>query len=175
MTNYTFQKRIRTIWNNACQSYEAGEREPSKMVSHEDILELQSIGLNAIDLFDAVDDNHRYGGDPDFETFLLVSSVRRDYFFQVQKKVPSDKLITVESLPAKTDAVQGVSWLPRIYDKAIAKIKGELPPEIMFGCAGDRGFLQAFDIAPADMLRAAWSFEGDAGAFFDWVISHTKS
>jgi hypothetical protein len=62
MTNYTFQKTIRTIWNNACQSYEAGEREPTKMVSHEDILELQSIGLNAIDLFDAVDDNHRYEG-----------------------------------------------------------------------------------------------------------------
>jgi hypothetical protein len=172
MSNYTYHKKLKTIWENACANYSKGEREASKMVSPDEIEWIESIGLNQYDLFDAVDDFNRYEGDPDFETFLLVSSVRRDYFIEVQKGEPTGNQITTESLPAKTDAVKGVVWLPRIYDKAVAKIKGELNPDIMFGCAGDRKFLKEYDIHPADMLRAAWQFEHDPEAFFDWVIAH---
>lgn len=171
MNHYTYHIELKKIWNNACKSYQHGEREPSKMVSPDEIAYLESIGLNQQDLFDAVDDNQRYDGDPDFETFLLVSAVRRDYFIEKQQCKSSGNLIVVDDLPAKTDSVRGIEWLPRIYPKAVAKIRGELPPEIMYGCGGDRRFLKACNIHPADMLRAAWQFEDDKEAFYDWVVS----
>ncbi|MDH3769382.1 MAG: DUF5069 domain-containing protein, partial [Nitrospirota bacterium] len=50
----------------------------------------------------------------------------------------------------------GFRRLPRIIAKARAKLKGELPAEIMFSCGTDRPFLKKVGIAPEDFLKTVW-------------------
>jgi hypothetical protein len=59
--------------------------------------------------------------------------------------------------------------------KAYAKLKGELPAETMYGCGGDRNFFKNNNIHPADFLRAAWAYEGDASKLIDWVVAQRSS
>ena len=170
MKDYTFQERLKKIWQEAVNSYQKGNRNPDNYFSASTLKELGSIGLNKIDVYDHVED-YVSEGEPDFETFLLVSSVRRDYLFFMQAGVKSTKLIDINSLPAKDAMVNGIVWLPRIMQKAWAKLRGELPPEIMYGCGGDRRFFKEYNIHPADFLRAAWAYEKDELKLIDWVIS----
>jgi hypothetical protein len=74
------------------------------------------------------------------------------------------------SLPAKTDAVRGIAWLPRLLPKARAKLRGELPPSLMYGCGGDRRFFREHNILPAEFLALTWRHESDPAAIVDWVI-----
>jgi hypothetical protein len=46
----------------------------------------------------------------------------------------------MDKLPAKTEALDGIVWLPRIIPKAKAKLRGEMPDDLMYGCGGDRSF-----------------------------------
>lgn len=108
------------------------------------------------------------------ETFVLVQAVRRDYFFTAQHGKWSQTTIEVDSLPAKTDAVRDIEWLPRLIGKARAKLRGEMPTTLMYCCGGDRRFFKAHDIHPADFLRAAWAYEDDDDKLIDWVISRSS-
>ena len=170
MKNYSYQEKLREIWQEAVTNYQKGNRNPDSYFSASSLEELGSIGLSKIDVYDYVED-YVSEGEPDFETFLLVSSVRRDYLFFVQAGKKSTKLIDSSSLPAKDAMINGVVWLPRIMHKAWAKLRGELPPETMYGCGGDRRFFKKHDIHPADFLRAAWAFEDDESKLIDWVLS----
>jgi len=49
--------------------------------------------------------------------------VRRDYLTVVQKGKTSDKTVDPSDLPAKTAAVEGIVWLPRLIAKARAKLR----------------------------------------------------
>ncbi|HKK18672.1 MAG TPA: DUF5069 domain-containing protein, partial [Opitutales bacterium] len=69
------------------------------------------------------------------------------------------------------DEVQGIVWLPRLMPKALAKIRGELPPETMYGCGGDRKFFKEHDIHPAEFLRATWAYENESERLVEWVVS----
>ncbi len=170
MDHYTYQKTLKTIWEGAVAKYEAGNREPDSYFDAATLAELASIGLNTMDVYDAAED-FVSGGDPDFETFLLVSAARRDYFLTAQEGKASDKVLDSASLPAKTDSAKDIVWLPRIMPKAWAKLRGELPPETMYGCGGDRRFFKENKIHPADFLRAAWAYEDDAAKLIDWVVA----
>ena len=170
MKNYSYQKKLKKIWQEAVTRYQKGDRNPDNYFSTSTLKELDSIGLNKIDVYDYVED-FVSEGEPDFETFLLVSSVRRDYFLFMQAGIKSTKLIDSNSLPAKDAKVNGIVWLPRIVQKAWAKLRGELPPEIMYGCGGDRHFFREHNIHPADFLRAAWTFEKDESKLIKWVIT----
>ena len=48
----------------------------------------------------------------------------------------------MSELPLKTDAVDGIAWLPRLMVKARLKLRGEMPSDLMYGCGGDRPFLR---------------------------------
>ncbi|MFT5837141.1 MAG: hypothetical protein ACI9ZV_000645, partial [Candidatus Azotimanducaceae bacterium] len=74
-----------------------------------------------------------------------------------------------------TDEVKGIVWLPRIMPKALAKLRGELPPETMYGCGGDRRFFKTNNIHPAEFLRAAWAYQDDQGKLIDWVVARKSS
>jgi len=73
-------------------------------------------------------------------------------------------------LPPKTDAVRGIEWLPRLLPKARAKLRGELPPSLMYCCGGDRRFFKAHDIYPAEFLSLVWRHGPDDAAIVDWVV-----
>ncbi|MFT6794842.1 MAG: hypothetical protein ACJAR1_002858, partial [Rubritalea sp.] len=97
-------------------------------------------------------------GVPSESTALLLASVRRDYFLVAQEGLPSDKEITRDSLPSFGETLADITYLPRIIAKARAKLKGELDPDVMYGCGGDRKFLKDHgNIPPADFLRNVWA------------------
>ena len=76
-----------------------------------------------------------------------------------------------QTLPAKTDEARGIAWLPRIIPKAKAKLRGELPPDTMFCCGGDRNFFRTNDIHPSEFLRVVKDAGDDEETIIDWVVS----
>jgi hypothetical protein len=62
-----------------------------------------------------------------------------------------------------------MTYLPRILAKGRAKLRGELHPDVMFGCGGDRNFLSKHGgIHPADFLRHIWAAGDDDQKLADW-------
>ncbi|MFN7139254.1 MAG: hypothetical protein ACK4UN_07945, partial [Limisphaerales bacterium] len=55
-------------------------------------------------------------------------------------------------------------------EKAKAKLRGEMPPELMFGCGGDRPFLKSVNIELSEFLRLVWSAEDDTQKIVNYVI-----
>jgi hypothetical protein len=174
MNHYTYQATLKSIWNEAVAKYESGNHEPKGFFDEATLATLASLGLNTMDVYDYAED-FVTRGEPDFETFLMVCEARRDYFLTVQKGKDSEKQLDSSTLPAKTDEIEGIVWLPRIMPKAIAKLRGELPPETMYGCGGDRKFFKENNIHPSEFLRAAWSYEQDLDKLVEWVVTRAKS
>ena len=170
MQNYTWPITLREIFNRAVQSYRSGNHKPATLFGEDDKAFLSAIGCTTQELFDFVEDFARYG-EPEFETVLLITAARRDYFLVIQKGKPSGKVIDMDSLPAKSAKLAGMEWLPRIIVKARAKLRGEMPPELMYGCGGDRPFLRGVNIEPADFLRFVWSAGDDDQKIVDYVLS----
>jgi len=139
--NDTWSAAFEAVWNRGIAAWQAGRRAPATMFDAADVAFLAGIGCTAQELFDFVDDFLRYG-EPDFATTLAVTSTRRDYFYQVLHQAPATRKATMESLPPKSAAVDGIAWLPRLIVKARLKLRGEMPDDLMYGCAGDRPFLR---------------------------------
>jgi hypothetical protein len=155
MQHYDWTQKFRQCYDKAVNLYEQGNRDSATFFNKEETAFLASIGYTAQELYDFVDDWCRYN-EPSFADAALVAAARRDYFLVVQNSQPTGKTISVDSLPSKEAELAGVVWLPRIIAKARAKLAGEMPGELMFGCGGDRKFLKSVDIHPADFLRVVW-------------------
>jgi len=169
MAAINWTKDLRAIYDKACAKYRAGEQLTDSFFDPADSAFLALIGLRPINVFDHVEDLAKYG-QPDWETFLLVAAARRDYFLHIQRgKWPADR-IEESSLPAKTDSIGGVEWLPRIARKAVCFLDGSLCEDIMYGCGGDRQFLAKFDVHAADFLRIAWAEHGDPAK----ILAHIR-
>jgi len=175
MLHNNYPTRLKAIWDEAIAKYQSGNREADTFFDDASLAELASIGLNPMDVYDPVED-HLSGADIDFSTFLLISDARRDYFLNKQNGLQSTNILDSSLLPAKDLAERGIVWLPRIMPKAIAKLRGELPPETMYGCGGDRRFFATNNIHPAEFLRATWAYEDEPDKLIDWVeVRHTAS
>jgi hypothetical protein len=166
--NYNWPKTFRELFEDGLDAYRAGRCDAQTMFSPEQVEFLESIGANPQEIFDFVEDTF-HGGDPGFETSLLVTAVRREYFLSVQKAQRSGRLIDMAALPAKGAELDGIEWLPRIIEKARAKLRGEMPPELMYGCGGDRGFLREHGIHAADFLREVWAAGDDTRRILEFV------
>ncbi|MEM1222638.1 MAG: DUF5069 domain-containing protein [Verrucomicrobiota bacterium] len=173
MNHYNYQKRLKEIWRQAVSLYEAGNRDPETYFDSEVLGDLNSIGLNVMDVYDYAED-YISSKDPDFETFLMICEARRDYFFAEQEGIPSQKILDTSKIPAKTDDIRGIVWLPRIIPKALAKLKGELPSDTMYCCGGDRRFFKTNQIHPAEFLRAAWAWQDTPEKLVDWVEARAQ-
>jgi hypothetical protein len=77
-------------------------------------------------------------------------------------------------LPAKDSEIEGIRWLPRIIPKARAKLRGELPPETMFCCGGDRHFFHHNNIHPSEFLGIVRRAGEDDQKIIDWVVQRVK-
>ena len=168
MDNYRWPKTFRELFDDALNAYRAGRRDATTMFEAGQKEFLAALGASAPEIFDFVEDNF-HGGDPSFETALLITAVRRDYFLIVQQGRPSAQVIDMEALPAKSAALDGIEWLPRIIEKARAKLRGEMPPELMYCCGGDRAFLREHGIHPADFLREVWAAGDDTKRLVNYV------
>lgn len=174
MDHYNYQQILKTIWEGAVAQYKEGNRTPDSYFDATTLAQLASFGLNTMDVFDYAEDFVN-GGEPDFETFLMICEARRDYFLTVQAGKPSKERLDNKTLPAKDSEAEGIVWLPRIIPKALGKLRGELPPETMYCCGGDRKFLKTNNIHPAEFLRAAWAYENDESQLINWVLARKSS
>jgi hypothetical protein len=127
-----------------------------------------------MDIFDYVED-WVCEGTPDLATFLLIHDIRRDYFIEEQKRIPSLEILDSQTLPGKTDLLEGIVWLPRVIKKAKAKLRGQLPADTMFCCGGDRAFFANNDIHPAEFLRIIRKSGTDDQLIANWVLERINS
>lgn len=170
MSHYDFATEFRALYDHAVQRYASGIQAAGGLFDEREQAFLTANGITAQHLFDYAEDHHGYGGEPGFERALAIEAVRRDYFLNVQLGRSSGKVLDESSLPAKTAALRGIEWLPRILPKARAKLRGELPASIMYCCGGDRQFLKQHDIFPAEFLTLVWRHDGDEAAIVEWVV-----
>lgn len=174
MKHYDFAEELRILWEKACARYARGQRDAGTYFAAEELAFLAANGLTAQHLYDYAED-FTGGGEPAWGTALAIELVRRDYFLNVQAGKASTSVLDEAALPAKTAAVQGIEWLPRIIPKTRAKLRGELPPSLMYCCGGDRRFFKTHDIHPAEFLSLVWRHERADAAVIDWVVRRSKA
>jgi Domain of unknown function (DUF5069) len=170
MHHYTFPAKFRTLHDQAVARYGAGLRGAEAFFNAEEKAWLAANGIAPQHVYDYAEDFHGYDGEPGVENALGIELVRRDYFLNVQGGRPSATVLDAATMPAKADTVRGIGWLPRLLPKARAKLRGEMPPSMMYGCGGDRGFFKAQNILPAEFLALVWRHENDDNAIIDWVV-----
>lgn len=168
-SNYTWDAEFLALFDRCMAQYRAGNRDFTRYYSGDDSAFLAAIGCKPREFFDFVED-HADGGDPTPATALLVAAVRRDFFLTIQKGRASPRQLNADDLPPKDDnSLGGIPWLARIVAKARAKLHGELHPDIMYGCGGDRAFLERHNVHPADFLRALWAAGDDDSKLLEWL------
>lgn len=166
-------ENLAEIWHRAVNLYESGHQNADEFPIEKDLSFLQSLGMNKMDVFDFAED-WVCEGEPDLTSFLLIHEHRRDYFWEVQNRIESTRRLDPTSLPAKDSEIEEIRWLPRIIPKAKAKLRGELPPETMFCCGGDRNFFHHNRIHPAEFLGAVRRAGDDDQKIIDWVVQKVK-
>ncbi len=165
----TWNEQFLDLYRRCLEKYRGGNKDFETYYSEHDLAFLASIGYKPRELFDFVEDAAEEGV-PAESTALLIASVRRDFFHVVQDKEKSEKEISADDIPAKSEELDGMAYLPRIIAKARAKLAGELHPDLMFSCGGDRGFLKDHgNIHAADFLRHVWACGKDAQSIADFI------
>lgn len=167
MSHYDWSAEFKRVYHEGAARYRAGQTSQGKMFGEENLEFLRSIGCSAQELFDFIEDGVRYG-EPSYEDALLVTSVRREYFIHVLKGQSGGPVAEMSSLPAKSAAVDGIAWLPRLIVKARLKLLGTMPDDLMYGCGGDRPFLRRMNVPLADFLRVVWANWDNVGAVIDF-------
>jgi hypothetical protein len=167
-TATTWQPVFTQLFHTATERYRAGHQQAAGLVDDEGRQFLDSIGYTEQEFFDFVEDFAK-GGEPTLETALAIAAVRREYFLQEQHGKRSTKTIVMADLPSKDATIEGIGWLPRILPKAEAKLRGEMPPELMYGCGGDRKFFRTNGIDPSEFLRQVWKANGRNEDVVAWV------
>ena len=155
-----WQDRFREIYDQAVANYKEGVRKLDHMFSADTAAFLASLGITPQELYDFVEDWCEVG-EPSFETVLEITAVRYQFFLQEQRGTASSTVRPVNSFPSPGASLGQLRWLPRIVAKARAKLRGELPSEMMYGCGADRPFLKRVGIHPADFLRLVWEAGAD--------------
>jgi hypothetical protein len=173
MKHYDFADRFRALYDQAVKLYAAGRRGPETYFNADEQAFLAANGLAAQHLYDYAEDHNNYG-EPGYDRALAIELIRRDYFLNVQRGRPSGRTLDAGALPAKTEAIKGIDWLPRLIPKTKAKLRGELPPELMYSCGGDRAFFKKHDIHPAEFLNLVWRHENNDAAVVEWVAQRAR-
>jgi len=170
MNDQTWDTTFRELFERCAKLHRGGDTRAAKWFTAADKAFLDSIGYTTQEFFDFVDDHCRYGAEgPSLETSLLVAAVRRDYFRVVQHSQRTGKTVPPDELPPKAAAVDGIPWLPRLIVKARAKLHGEMDPDTMFVCGGDRAFFEQHKLHPADFLRVTWAAGDDDRKIIDFA------
>jgi hypothetical protein len=168
-----WETEFSTLFNLAAEKYRQGHQKANGLVDAGGKTFLESIGYTEQEFFDFIED-FAGRGEPPLATALDIASVRRDYFLGEQKGKASSHQIDMAKLPSKDAEVEGIGWLPRLIPKAEAKLRGEMPPDLMYGCGGDRKFFRTHHIDPAEFLRQVWKANGNHGQVIAWVKVNSR-
>ena len=165
----TWNETYLALFDRCAAAYQAGEKDYENYYMPEDFTFLSSIGCQPREFFDFIED-FCDEGQPSVSTALLIAAVRRDYFMSVQEGVASATMVTGDELPGFGEELGGMNYLPRILTKGRAKLRGELHPDVMFACGGDRNFLKKNgNLHPADFLRHLWAAGDDDSKMISWI------
>jgi len=170
----TWEQRFTRLFNTSVERYRGGYQQAAGMVDDKGVKFLASIGHTEQEFFDFVEDFSK-AGEPTLNTALKIAAVRRDYFLKAQNGTASTHFISMELLPPKDESIDGIAWLPRLLLKAEAKLRGEMPPELMYCCGGDRRFFKQHHVDPAEFLRRVWSANGNHSEVVMWVKAASSS
>lgn len=173
MNHFDFPKKFRELYDKAVGLYAKGQRGADTFFTPDEKAFLAANGINAQHLYDYAEDHNNHG-EPGFDHALSIEIVRRDHFLNAQGGKASTAVLDDSKMPAKTDAVQGIAWLPRLLPKARAKLKGELPASLMYCCGGDRAFFKQHNILPAEFLALVARNEKDQ-PIVDWVARRSAA
>ncbi len=174
MSHSNYHQTLKQLWQKSVDRCVKGDHAKENWFDTSEKEFLASIGCTVQEIFDFADDFTRHG-EPDETTFLLLANLRRHYFLNQQNGVPSTHVVEMADLPPKDEAVDGVRWLPRLIRKAHAKLRGEMNPDLMYGCGGDRGFFRDHNIHVAEFLQVVLEHEHDDRAVIDWVLARKKN
>lgn len=167
----TWNDHFLELFDRCVKRYKNGDKDYTNYYDDEDMALLVSIGYRTREFFDFVED-FCDENEPSISTALLVAAVRRDYFGVVMEGQVRKPTVDRENIPSFGEELGGFYYLPRILAKARGKLKGELDPDIMFGCGGDRKFLRENgNIPPADFLRRVWAAGDDDDKLVEWLKS----
>lgn len=165
----TWNDHFLELFDRCVERYRGSDRDFTHYYGSRDTALLDHIGYRPREFFDFVED-YADEGTPSPSDALLVAAVRRDYFRVVMKGETRPPKVNRDSIPAFGDAIYGIPYLPRILAKARAKLRGELDPDLMYGCGGDRKFFRDHaPLHPADFLRQVWAAEDDDSKVVDWL------
>ena len=159
---------FRRVYDRAVVRYRSGARDPATSFPEDAAKFLASIGCSAYELYDFVEDWCN-GGVPTFETVLRITAIQRDYFLNELNSQPATAKAPPSSFPDMSEELGGHRWLPRIIAKARAKLRGELPPELMYSCGGDRQFLKTTGLKAPEFLETVRDAGGDDQKILDYV------
>jgi len=168
MKHYEFQKTFHELYDKAVGLYAKGQRGADTFFTTEEQAFLSANGLTPQHLYDYAEDHNNYG-EPGYDLALGIEFVRRNYFLLSQHGKPSGVVLDETKMPAKTESIGGIEWLPRIIPKARAKLRGELPASLMYCCGGDRKFFKTNDINPVEFLDVVRQNEKNDAAIVNWV------
>ncbi len=168
MQHYYYQQRLHSLWEKAVDLYKSGQRGAASYFNDEEKDWLAANGITPQEIYDFAEDFTNYN-EPDFLTFALISDIRRNYFLQEMEGRPTGKTVDPANYPAKDLEVDGIAWLPRLIQKAKAKLRGELDSNTMYGCSGDRNFFRTHDIHPSEFLFFVSRHMNDDQAIVNWV------
>lgn len=168
MKHYDFADKFRALYDKGAKLYASGNTDQASYFNADDKAFLAANGISSQAMFDYAEDHNNYG-EPGYDRALAIETVRRDYFLNVQGGKASATVLDVAKMPAKTDAVKGIEWLPRLIPKTKAKLRGELHSSLMYSCGGDRAFFRTHDIHPAEFLSLVWRNGDNDAATVDWV------
>ena len=163
-----WKSELQKVWERGVAAWKKGHHSAKTMFEPVDAAFLATNGCTAQELFDFVDDFLGYG-DFDFETVLAVTAIRREYFLKVMHGKSTGRVVPMDELPAKSATVDGIAWLPRLIAKARIKLRGEMDPDLMYGCAGDRPFLREHRMTLPQFLQLVRDQGGDDRAIIEAV------
>ncbi|WP_193214596.1 DUF5069 domain-containing protein [Luteolibacter marinus] len=168
----TWNESFIDLFERSVKRYKSGDKNFTGYYEDEDLLLLTSIGCRGREFFDFVEDHVEDRDGPAATTALLVAAVRRDYFHVVMEGKVCRPTLNPDNAPAREETLAGMAYLPRLLAKARAKLAGELDPDLMYGCGGDRKFLREHgDIHLADFLRRVWAAGDDDDRIAKWIES----
>ena len=167
-------EEFRALFERKGTAYKSGIQNAEAMFSKEEEVFLHSIGATAQEIYDFVED-WCDAGVPDTETTLALTKIRRDYFFQEQQGQFPEKPISESAFPSRNASLAGLEWFPRIIEKARAKLRGELPPDLMYSCGGDRRFLNKVNIDPVEFLQTVREAGDNVDHIVNFVTDRTKT
>ncbi len=165
---------FRTLFQEKVTAYTNGAQNVAGMFSAEETDFLRSIGATPQEIFDFVED-WCDDGVPDPETVLAITAIRRDYLFREQQGRVSPAPTPLHAFPSPSESLAGLTWFPRIIAKARAKLRGELPPDLMYSCGGDRRFLNKIHRTPVEFLQTVREAGDDIDAIVKFVTERSNS